>query len=119
MIEDSDQMGQPLVETTQNVYPGFGEALQHMQAGGKYIVWVPPGQHVQGPIRPGTPFTAQDTLVFEIEVLQIAPGMAAFQQMMGAPGGPGGGVPEGLEPEAGEEGAAPPPEATEGDRPAR
>ena len=98
VVQDSDQMGQPLVASTQTVYPGFGQALQRMRAGGKYMIWVPPGQHEQGPLRPGTPFNANDTLVFEIEVLQIAPGMAAMQQL-GAPpgaapdGAPGAGAP--------------------------
>lgn len=89
LIQDSDQTGQPFVTGTEGVFPGFSEGLQLMQAGGRYRLWIPPGLHVQQPMPPGAPFTAQDTLVFDIEVLQIAPGMAAMQQLMG-PGGPGG-----------------------------
>ena len=39
------------------------------------------GHHVAGTPPPGAPFTPNDTLVFEIEMLQIAPGMAAQRQM--------------------------------------
>jgi len=100
LIQDSDQTGQPFVTGTEGLFPGFSEGLQLMQAGGRYVLWIPPGQHVQQPMPPGAPFTAEDTLVFEIEVLQIAPGMAAMQQMMGPQGGgagPGGPTPEGVE----------------------
>jgi FKBP-type peptidyl-prolyl cis-trans isomerase FkpA len=106
VIQDSDQTGQPFVATTSMVYPGFGEALQKMRADGSYLLWLPPGTHEQGPLRPGTPFTAQDTLVFEIQVIQIATGMAPMlqmqrmqqmqQMMQGAEGGaPGAGAAEG------------------------
>jgi hypothetical protein len=99
VIQDSDETGQPFVTGTEGVFPGFAEGLQLMQAGGRYILWLPPGLHVQQPMPPGAPFAAEDTLVFEIEVLQIAPGMAAMQSLMGgqggAPGGPSGAPPEG------------------------
>ena len=92
LIQDSDDTGQPFVTGTEGLFPGFSEGLQRMQQGGRYRLWLPPGQHVQGPLPPGAPFTPEDTLVFDIEVMQIAPGMAAMQQMMGPPGasGPGG-----------------------------
>ncbi len=113
LIQDSDQTGQPFVTGTEGLFPGFSEGLQLMQSGGRYILWIPPGLHVQGDLPPGAPFTAQDTLVFEVEVIQIAPGMAAMQQMMGPPGGgqaPGGPPsPEGARPEG-----APGPEAAPG-----
>ena len=81
VVQDSDQTGQPFVATTAMVYPGFGEALQKMRAGGSYVLWLPPGTHEQGQLRPGTPFTANDTLVFEIQVVQVAEGMAPMLQM--------------------------------------
>ena len=76
VLQDSDQTGQPFVGTVGQVYPGFGEGLQQMRAGGRYLLWLPPGTHVTEP-SPGAPFTPRDTLVFEIQVLQIAPGQAA------------------------------------------
>ncbi|WP_129792352.1 FKBP-type peptidyl-prolyl cis-trans isomerase [Sphingosinicella sp. CPCC 101087] len=108
LIQDSDDTGQPFVTGTEGVFPGFAEGLQLMQAGGRYILWLPPGQHVQQAMPPGAPFTPEDTLVFEIEVLQIAPGMAAMQQMMGPPGaGPEGGAPDGAGPPPGGAGGTP------------
>lgn len=129
LLQDSDQagQGQPFVTSTEGLFPGFSQGLQRMQAGGRYRLWLPPGQHVQpGQIPPGAPFTADDTLMFEIEVLQIAPGMAAMQRMMGpqgqgapgaapgsAPGAAPGGAPAGSAPPTGSDPAAsvPPPPA--------
>jgi len=116
VIQDSDETGGPFVATTSDVYPGFADALQQMQAGGRYLLWLPPGTHQTGPIPAGAPFQATDTLVFEIQVLQIGAGQASalqmqrMQQMMmqqqqqGGAGGSGGA-------------GAPPPPA--GDSPAR
>ena len=120
VIQDSDQTGQPFVATTSMVYPGFGEALQKMRSGGSYLLWLPPGTHEQGPLRPGTPFTANDTLVFEIQVIQVAEGMAPMlqmqrmqemQQMMqgaeGAGAAPGAASPGGAPQGGGGDGPAP------------
>jgi FKBP-type peptidyl-prolyl cis-trans isomerase FkpA len=108
-IENSDDMGQPFVASTDRVFPGFGEAMAMMQQGGRYRIWLPPGQHAQGPLPPGTPFGAEDTLVFDVTVLQVAEGMAAAQRMMGpqGQGAPPGGLPPGALP-PGAEGALPP-----------
>ncbi|HYD36355.1 MAG TPA: FKBP-type peptidyl-prolyl cis-trans isomerase [Allosphingosinicella sp.] len=110
LIQDSDQTGQPFVTSTEGLFPGFSEALQRMRSGGRYKIWLPPGQHVQGPLPPGAPFTPEDTLVFNIEILQIAPGMAAMQRMMGPPGAggaaPGGAPPSSPPAESGAPGAA-------------
>jgi FKBP-type peptidyl-prolyl cis-trans isomerase FkpA len=87
VLQDSEQVGQgqPFPATTSQVYPGFAEGLRHMRAGGRYILWLPPGTHVTGPIPPGAGFTERDTLVFELHTLQLAAGMAQElqqQQMM-------------------------------------
>ena len=116
LIQDSDQTGQPFVTSTEGLFPGFAEGLQLMQAGGRYRLWIPPGLHVTQPMPAGAPFGPEDTLVFEVEVLQIAPGMAAMQQLMGGGGAPGGGpaqdsVPEGAEGAAPESAPVPPPAA--------
>jgi FKBP-type peptidyl-prolyl cis-trans isomerase FkpA len=81
VIQDSDESGQAFVATTSEVFPGFGEGLQHMRAHGHYLLWLPPGTHITGRAPPGAPFSASDTLVFEINVLQIVPGMAQARQM--------------------------------------
>lgn len=118
VVEDSRQAGQPFVTTTQGIYPGFGEGLQQMRPGGSYILTLPPGTHVPGPIPPGALFTAKDDLVFEIDVLQVEAGagprymemqrmqqlqqMQQMQQMQGgAPGGAEGAPPAGAPPEGG------------------
>jgi FKBP-type peptidyl-prolyl cis-trans isomerase FkpA len=106
VIQDSDESGQPFVTSVQEVFPGFADALVHMRAGGRYLLWLPPGTHVAGNAPPGAPFTARDTLVFELGMLQIGAGQASalqmqrMQQMMqqqqgaasqsGAPGAPPG-----------------------------
>jgi len=82
VIQNSEESGQPFVTSVQEVFPGFADALTHMRAGGRYLLWLPPGTHVPASAPPpGAPFTPRDTLVFEIEMLQIAPGMAAQRQM--------------------------------------
>jgi hypothetical protein len=82
VVQDSHDSGQPLVTTTQGIYPGFAEGLQRMRPGGSYLLSLPPGTHEQGPMPPGAPFTAQDTLVFEIDILQVERGAAQrFLQM--------------------------------------
>jgi FKBP-type peptidyl-prolyl cis-trans isomerase FkpA len=124
IIQDSDESGQPFVATIGEVFPGFGEGLQHMRAGGSYLLWLPPGTHAQGPLPPSAPFRATDTLVFELQVLQIGAGQAQAYQMQrmqqlqqqmqmqmqqqGAPGAPGAG---GAHPPAGGGGAGGPPPA--------
>lgn len=81
VIQDSDESGQPFVTTTGEVFPGFAEGLQKMRAGGRYLLWLPPGTHSTMPPPPNAPFSQTDTLAFEIEVLQIVPGMAERRQM--------------------------------------
>ncbi|HEY5712929.1 MAG TPA: FKBP-type peptidyl-prolyl cis-trans isomerase [Allosphingosinicella sp.] len=108
VIQDSDESGQAFVTTTAEVFPGFAEGLQHMRAHGRYQLYLPPGQHITGAAPPGAPFAASDTLVFEIQVMQIVPGMAQarqmqqmqqfqqqMQQMQAQQGGGAGGSPHG------------------------
>ena len=87
VLQDSESVGQgqPFPATTSQVYPGFADGLRHMRAGGRYILWLPPGTHVTGPVPPGAGFTASDTLVFELHTLQLGAGLAQElqqQQMM-------------------------------------
>jgi FKBP-type peptidyl-prolyl cis-trans isomerase FkpA len=87
VLQDSEQTGsgQPFPATTSQVYPGFAEGLRHMRAGGRYLLWLPPGTHASSPIPPDAGFTEHDTLVFELHTLQLGVGMAQAlqqQQMM-------------------------------------
>ncbi len=107
LFDSSASRGEPMVTTVNGILPGFAEGLQLMQAGGRYRLWIPPNLgYGPGRIPPGAPFTADDTLVFSIQLLEIAPGAAGMfemqrmqqmqQQMQGAappgaaPGGPPG-----------------------------
>lgn len=117
VFDASQSRGQPWVTTVNGIIPGMAEGLQQMQAGGRYRLWIPPNLGY-GPRTPaGAPFGPHDTLVFDIEVLQIAPGVAQMyemqqmqqrmQQMQGAEGAPGaapGGEGAGAPPPAGRSG---------------
>jgi len=82
-VFDSSLGGPPVEMATTGVIPGFGEALQLMQRGGRYRIWIPPslGYAAMGPVPPQAPFTAEDTLVFDIQIADVARGAAAAQQM--------------------------------------
>ncbi|MBV9931961.1 MAG: FKBP-type peptidyl-prolyl cis-trans isomerase [Alphaproteobacteria bacterium] len=75
VIQDSRETGQPFVTTTQGLFPGFADGLQHMRPGGSYVLTLPGGTHVPTQM-PGAPFKPSDTLVFEIDVLQVEAGAA-------------------------------------------
>lgn len=113
VIENSRDRGQPaeLIADPNVVFSGFAEGLQRMRAGGSYVLTLPPGTHIKT-AQPGAPFTPRDTLVFEIDLVQVVAGQAqAFLQMQqmrmmqqyqqmqqmqqgGAPGGPPPGAAE-------------------------
>jgi len=116
-FDSSASRGQPMVTPPVGLIAGFEEGLQLTQAGGRYRIWIPPNLgYGPGRIPPGAPFDADDTLVFDIEMLRIVPDAAGMwqmqqmQQMMqqqgGAPGGPEGAAPPGGA--GAPEGAAPP-----------
>jgi hypothetical protein len=79
-FDSSTSRGQPLVTGTSGMIPGFGEALQLMRPGSRYRVWIPPQLGYNGQVPQGAPFGPNDTLEFDLHVLQVAPGMAAAQQ---------------------------------------
>jgi len=82
-VFDSSLGGPPVEMGTTGVIPGFGEALQLMQRGGRYRIWIPPslGYAALGPVPAQAPFDADDTLVFDIQIADVARGGAAAQQM--------------------------------------
>jgi FKBP-type peptidyl-prolyl cis-trans isomerase FkpA len=105
VFDSSETRGQPMVTGTSGMIPGFTEALLLMKPGGSYRVWIPPHLGYGGQVPPGAPFGPADILEFDIRILEVAPGMAAAQQMQqmqqmqqrmeeGAPGAAG---PEGAE----------------------
>jgi hypothetical protein len=126
LIDSNATTGQPSRAAPNDTMPGVGEALKLMRPGAHYRLWVPPLLSYGAHPPPGAPFGPNDTLVFDIQIVQVAAGMAGMQQMMGRPGGGGGGpegamppgaMPEGLPLGAGPEGAMPPGAMPEGTMP--
>ncbi|MXO74641.1 peptidylprolyl isomerase [Altererythrobacter aerius] len=81
------------------VVPGFSEALQKMQKGGKYLVRIPADKAYGASPPPGAPIPPNADLVFEVELVDFMSEADAqrrfqvLQQMMqgqqqGAPGQP-------------------------------
>ena len=91
VFDSSMERGQPMITGVTGVIPGFSEGLQMMRGGGTYRLWIPPELGYGGRVPPGAPFDSDDTLIFQIEILEVAEGMAAMQQMMGPQGGAGQG----------------------------
>ncbi|GAA0484536.1 hypothetical protein GCM10009096_28930 [Parasphingorhabdus litoris] len=80
------------------VVPGFSEALQLMQRGGEYRIWIP-SELGYGEQSPGPELPANSILIFDVTLLDFisAEQMQALQQQMqqqgGIPGGPPPGIP--------------------------
>src|SRR5690606_12540493 len=69
-VFDSTQSSEPIEIAVQDTIPGWSEVLQKMKVGDKWRLTVPPelayGEQGYGPVPPNA------TLVFEIELLDIA-----------------------------------------------
>jgi len=101
-----DSGAEPLVGTVQDLPPWLAEGLQTMRERGRYVVWVPVRNLLNGqPVPPTARFTADDMFAVETQILQIDPGQASTfqmrriqqvmqqqqqQQQMQQQGGPGG-----------------------------
>ncbi len=72
VFDSSQRRGQPARFPVQGVVPGFSEALQLMQTGGRYEIVLPPelgyGDQAPPTIGPG------QTLIFEVQLLEIEEG---------------------------------------------
>ncbi len=73
------------------VVPGFSEALQLMQKGGEYRIWIP-SELAYGEASPGPELPANSLLIFDVTLLDFisAAQMQELQQQMQAEGPPGG-----------------------------
>jgi hypothetical protein len=106
----------PLEVNPDNFIPGLGEGLKLMRKGAAYRFWLPPSLY-RGQIPPGLTTGPDERLVFELQVLDVAPGMAQVQrmqelqrQMQGANPHEGTGMPTpGAGAPAGPQGAPPSP----------
>ncbi|MEP3225058.1 MAG: FKBP-type peptidyl-prolyl cis-trans isomerase [Parasphingorhabdus sp.] len=79
------------------VVPGFSEALQLMQKGGEYRIWIP-SELGYGEQSPSPELPANSVLIFDVTLLDFisAEQMQALQQQMQQQGGIPGGPPPGL-----------------------
>ena len=79
------------------VVPGFSEALQLMQKGGEYRIWIP-SELGYGEQSPGPELPANSVLIFDVTLLDFisAEQMQALQQQMQQQGAGPGGPPSGL-----------------------
>ncbi len=81
------------------VVPGFSEALQLMQKGGEYRIWIP-SELAYGEASPGPELPANSLLIFDVSLLDFisAEQMQQLQQQMQQQGAPGPGGPAGPPP---------------------
>ncbi|AMO73172.1 hypothetical protein AZE99_02035 [Sphingorhabdus sp. M41] len=73
------------------VVPGFSEALQLMQKGGEYRIWIP-SELAYGETSPGPELPANSLLIFDVTLLDFisAAKMEELRQQMQAQAVPGG-----------------------------
>jgi len=88
-VFDTSEGRQPMVTEVTGLVPGFTEALQKMNKGGRYRLFIPPalGYGAAG----GGPIPPNSNLTFDVELLEVVP-KSALQGMM-EPGAPGAGPP--------------------------
>lgn len=97
----------PAEVTPDNFLPGLGDGLKLMRKGSVYRFWVPPRLY-QGQFPPGMRFAPNEVLTFDLQVIDVAPGMAQVQrmqelqrQLQGDTPPPGAGAPGGSVPRSG------------------
>ncbi|HKP79591.1 MAG TPA: FKBP-type peptidyl-prolyl cis-trans isomerase, partial [Phenylobacterium sp.] len=78
VFDSSYERGQPAAMPLRGLIPGWQEALQLMQPGDEWILYVPSnlgyGDEPAGQIPPGSP------LIFRIELIDVLPGPGRIQQ---------------------------------------
>lgn len=96
-------MGREPVTTApdNSFFPGVGQGLKLMRKGARYRFWLPPSQAFQGELPEGAGLDANEVLSFDVQVVDVAPGLAAMQSMMGGMGAPMGADPHGGDPHGG------------------
>ncbi len=75
-VFDSTEGRGPVPMIPSQVIPGFGEALQMMQKGGRYSVRIPGAMAYGATPPPGSPIPANSDLLFDIHIAQVVPNAA-------------------------------------------
>ena len=86
-IFDSTQ-GRPVPLIPGQVIPGFSEALQMMQKGGRYTVRIPGALGYGASPPPGSPIPPNSDLIFDVHVVEVVPNAALMSQQGAGAGGP-------------------------------
>ncbi len=73
-VFDSTTIAHPAKFSLQTVIPGWSEALQLMNAGSKYKLFIPPTLGFGENVPQNSPIKANSVLVFDVELLKIIPG---------------------------------------------
>ena len=71
VFDSSYKRGMPATFPVGRVIPGWVEALQLMNAGAKWRLWIPPDLAYGESPRPGGPIGPNDMLIFDVELISI------------------------------------------------
>ena len=74
--------GEPVPMIAGQVIPGFAEALQRMQKGGRYKIRIPGDLAYGASPPPGSPIPPNAALEFDVSIMQVVPDAALMQQQM-------------------------------------
>jgi FKBP-type peptidyl-prolyl cis-trans isomerase len=86
-VFDSTEGKGPAPMLVGQVVPGFSEALQLMQQGGSYRIWLPPALGYGAAGTPGGPIPPNAVLDFDVKILQVVPDAALQAAPAGTPPG--------------------------------
>jgi FKBP-type peptidyl-prolyl cis-trans isomerase FkpA len=86
-VFDSTEGKGPVPMIPGQTIPGFAEALQKMQSGGRYKVHIPSALAYGATPPPGAPIPPNADLDFDVHVVQVVPNAAAMMGGMGPPPG--------------------------------
>ena len=71
VFDSSYERGEPAMIPLSGVVPGWREGLMLMPVGSKYMLWIPGRMGYGENVPPGAPIGPNETLVFEVELLDI------------------------------------------------